>query len=458
MSRNPLNLRIAPGPSAPPLWQLLRYTHTPLQFLEQCGRQFGDAFLVQLAGYGKFVMLSSPAAVRDVFHGDGDVLHSGEGNEFLIPTVGPTSVLVLDGDPHMRQRRIQLPPLKGERMRSFFDSMQAATLEAVRAWPLDRPFGVIEWMQQITLRVICEAVLGLKAGRQRDELENQIQRLLAQSRSRYTIVLAKFLPLNFLQKIRWLPFYRQMSALDATIYSHIKARRRESAEARGENVLGDLLAASHEDGQPLADNEIRDSLMTLLLAGHDTTSIALSWALEQIVPRTDVVIRITDELRRVTGGLPPSAEQLGRLEYLDAVIRESLRVRTILPFVVRLTKRAFVADGREYPPGVLLCPSNHLVHRRADLYPNPAVFRPERFLQRKYAGHEWFPFGGGNRTCLGMAFALYEMKVVLCTLFTQVDLARPAGSRSYPVRRGVALAPHDGVNLVVKKRHDRLSP
>jgi cytochrome P450 len=258
--------------------------------------------------------------------------------------------------------------------------------------------------------------------------------------------------------MRWLPFYRTMHALNTSLYSLIGARRREPAAARGENVLADLLAAAHEDGRPLGDEEIRDALMTLILAGHDTTSIALAWALEQIVPRADVVAHISDELRQTTGGTPPCAEHLGHLEYLDAVIRESLRFRTIFPFVVRLTQKAFSAGGREYPPGVVLCPCNHLVHRRDDLYPEPYVFRPERFLGRKYAGHEWFPFGGGNRTCLGMAFALYEMKVVLGTLFTQVNLNRPAGARSRPVRRGVALAPDDGVVLVVKQRLGGLAP
>jgi cytochrome P450 len=221
-------------------------------------------------------------------------------------------------------------------------------------------------------------------------------------------------------------------------------------------VLADLLDAFHEDGQPLGDEEIRDAIMTLVLAGHDTTAIALAWALEQIVPRADVVARLGDELRQTTGGAPPSAQHLGRLEYLDAAIRESMRLRTILPFVVRLTKEAFRAGGREYPPGIVLCPCSHLVHRRPDLYPEPEAFRPERFLERKYAGHEWFPFGGGNRTCLGMAFALYEMKVVLGTLFTQVRLARPPGSRSRPVRRGVSLAPDDGVELVVAQRLEGL--
>jgi cytochrome P450 len=448
---------LAPGPKAPAVWQLLRYSHSPLPFLEECGRRYGDTFLVRWAGYGKFVMLAGPPAVQDVFRGDGHALHSGEGNEFLVPTVGPNSVLVLDEEPHGRQRRVLLPPLKGERMRSFFGAMQSATLEAARAWPVGRPLRMLEPMQQITLRTILQAVLGLAAGPERDQIEGQVQRLLAQGRSRYSLVLVKALPIRLLQRSRWLPYFRQMHALNDSLYALIRSRRK-AAPAHDEDVLADLLAATHEDGRPLGDEEIRDALVTLILAGHDTTAIALAWALEQIVPRPGVVDRITDELRATAGGALPGAEHLPRLEYLDAAIRESLRVRTIMPFVVRLTKRPFVVAGREYPPGVVLCPCNHLVHRRPDLYPEPEAFRPERFLERRYAGHEWFPFGGGNRTCLGMAFALYEMKAVLATLFSQVRLARPPGSRSAPVRRGLPLAPDDGAVMVVEGRSEDKLP
>jgi cytochrome P450 len=221
------------------------------------------------------------------------------------------------------------------------------------------------------------------------------------------------------------------------------------AAERGDSVLTDLLAATHEGGEPLSDQEVRDALLTTLFAGHDTTSIALAWAVEQIVRRPDVMDHIGDELRRVTGGGPPRADQLAQLEYLDAAIRESLRVRTILPFVVRKTKAPFTAGGRDYPPGVLLAPCNHLVHRREDIYPQPTTFRPERFLQRRFAPHEWFPFGGGGRVCLGMAFALFEMKVVLATILAQVRLSRPAGARSATIRRGISLAPDDGVRVTV---------
>jgi cytochrome P450 len=262
----------------------------------------------------------------------------------------------------------------------------------------------------------------------------------------------KVLPLRLLQQANCLSFFRRLRELDDALFELIRERTAVAPHTRPPGILSDLLAAHHADGSPLGDQEIRDAVLTLLFAGHETTSIALAWALEQIVSRSDVVERITCELRESTHGELPTAETMDSLTVLEAAIRESLRVRTILPFVVRMTKQPFTAGGREYPPGVLLCPSSHLVHGREDLYPEPERFRPERFLERKFAPHEWFPFGGGNRVCLGMAFALYEMKVVLSTLFSQVRLSRPAGSRSLPVRRGIVLAPDDDVQIVVSER------
>ncbi len=443
---------LPPGPSASPVWQLLRYSHSPLPFLEECSRRFGEPFTIRLAGYGSFVMLTAAEAIKDIFRGDPHALHSGEGNDIFAATVGANSVLVLDDEPHQRQRRILLPPLKGERMRSFFDAMRTATLQEIDAWPNDRPIRTVEPMQRITLRIILQAVLGLPTGPQRDDIERRVVRLLAFGRAPNALILMKLFPPRLLCRFRSLPYWRQLHQLNDALYAFLAERRRLPAAERGENVLADLLAACHEDGSPLTDQEIRDAVVTLLIAGHDTTAIALAWALEQVLPRGDVVARLTDELRATTGGELPEAEHLPRLEYLDATIRESLRVRTIFPFVVRKTKRPVTAGGRDYPPGVILCPCNHLVHRRPDLYPQPHKFRPERFLERKYPAHEWFPFGGGNRTCLGMAFALYEMKVVLSTLLTQVRLARPTGIRSVPVRRGIPLVPSDGTQVVVKDR------
>jgi len=201
---------------------------------------------------------------------------------------------------------------------------------------------------------------------------------------------------------------------------------------------------------------VRDALITVLIAGHGTTALALSWALAVIAGHAEVIDRVADELRRVTGGGPPDAGHLTALEYLDGAIRESLRLRPVVPFVVRKTLRPCAAGGREYPAGVVLCPCSYLVHRRDELYPDPERFRPERFLERKFGPHGWFPFGGGNRVCLGMPFALYEMKVLLATVLSQVRPSRPVGARSRARRYGIVLGPDDGGRVIVRPAASRL--
>jgi cytochrome P450 len=439
------------GPESPAWWQLVRFAGDPLGLLDACHRRFGDAFTLDIAGNGRFVMLSDPAAVRDVFRGDPEVLHSGEANALFTATVGRRSVLVLDGPPHARQRRVLVPPMKGERMRAFFDAMRRETVEAARAWPLDSPSPALPILRRITLRVILRTALGLAPGPEMDRFERKMDAFLSNGRQRYALVLMTIVPIQRLSGSRWVPLFRQLSDLDDDLFALIAARRRGDQPTSGENVLDDLLAATHEDGSPLDDREVRDALITILIAGHDSTALALAWALVEIVPRPEAVDRVTDELSRVTGGGPPEAEHLPALEYLDAAIRESLRRSPVVPFVVRKAVRPFAAGGREYPAGVVLCPCSYLVHRREDLYPDPDRFRPERFLERKFGPHEWFPFGGGNRVCLGLTFALYEMKVLLATLLSRVRLARPAGARSRARRYGLILGPDDGARMIVRR-------
>jgi cytochrome P450 len=444
---------LPPGPRAPAVWQLIQYSLWPLEWLDRCHRRYGDQFTIRQAGYGTLVLLASPDAVKDVFRGDPHVLHSGEGNEFLSTTVGKSSVLVLDDEPHDRQRRVLLPPLKGERMRAFFGAMQAATLEQIRSWPLGKAFATDDAMRQITCRVILRAVFGWEVGPRLIEVENQVHSLLAETRSRWSLVMMKLFSPERVKPSAKIAFYKKLWQLDASIHAAIADSRSQAAESRPESVLTDLLAAQYEAGTPMSDGEIRDAVVTLLIAGHETTSVALAWAIEQIAPREDVMSEIHHELHRVCGDALPQAEHMPQLEYLDAAIREALRVRTILPFVVRLTKQAFAAGGHEYPPGVLLAPCSHLVHQRPDIYPEPRKFRPERFLERKFSPAEWFPFGGGNRICLGMAFALYEMKVVLATLLATSRIAR-TGPPSAAIRRGLTLAPRDGAKMVLVARRE----
>jgi cytochrome P450 len=438
------------GPSSPTWWQLVRFAGDPFRLLDECHLQYGDAFTLHIAGNGRFVMLSDPKAVREVFQGDPDVLHSGEANSLFTATVGRHSVLVLDGAPHMRQRRVLVPPLKGERMRAFFDAMRLETLEAVRGWPTGIPFPTLPTMRRVTLRVILRTGLGLAPGPELDRFERKMERFLSHGRQRYALVLMTIAPIERLTGSQWVPLFRQLSDLDRDVFAYIAARRRGEHTPTGQNLLDDLLNAKHEDGTPLGDREVRDALITILIAGHETTALALSWALVEIAMHPEVVDRVCDELARVTGGGPPAAEHLPALQYLDGAIRESLRLRSVAPFVVRKLAEPFSVDDREYPAGVVLCPCSYLVHQREELYPAPGQFRPERFVERKFAPHEWFPFGGSNRICLGMPFALYEMKVLIATLLSQVRPTRPARARSRARRYGIVLGPDDGARIIVQ--------
>src|SRR5579883_2398707 len=267
------------GPSAPAWWQLVRFAGDPLGLLDECHRRFGDAFTLHIAGNGRFVMLSDPDIVREVFRADPDVLHSGEANSLFIATVGRNSVLVLDGAAHARQRRVVVPPLKGERMRAFFDAMRLETLDAVRAWPRGAAFPTLPTMRRITLRVILRTGLGLAPGPEMDRFEWKMERFLSNGRQRYALVLMTIIPIQRLSGSRWVPLFRLLSDLDDDLFAFIAARRKGVHTPTGQNVLDDLLAAMHEDGRPLGDREVRDALITILIAGHDTTALALSWAL-----------------------------------------------------------------------------------------------------------------------------------------------------------------------------------
>jgi cytochrome P450 len=444
----PSSPSLPPGPRESSLTQLLRYVPRPAEFLEECRGQFGDVFTLRFAGFGTFVLLARPAAVQDVFRGSPTALHSGEANAFLAVTVGPRSVLVLDEKEHARQRRVLIPPFHGERMRAHVDRMRRATEESIAAWPRGEPFALEERMREITLRSILEVVLGIDGDGEADRrLSRDFTRMLATGRVPYALVMAKLAPHRLLRHVPFLPYYRELRRIDAALRDHVRRRRAEGG-ARGD-VLADLLRARHDDGAAIDDGEIRDALMTMLVAGHDTTAVALAWILLELLERQDVLDSVRAELRRVVGDGPVRADHLPRLELLDAVIRESLRLRTVLPFVTRLLNEPFRAGGDDYPAGVHLCPCIHLVHRDPELYPEPELFRPARFLERKFGPHEWLPFGGGDRLCIGMAFAMTQMKVVIATVAGAVDLRRPAGAATHRVRRGVLIAPSDGTQAIV---------
>ncbi|MFN8152024.1 MAG: cytochrome P450 [Solirubrobacterales bacterium] len=412
---------------------------TPTHFLRSCQRRCGDYFTLMPQPGRTLVITADPAAVKAVFTGDPDLLHAGAGNISLEPLLGPSSVLLVDGDEHLRQRRLLLPPFHGERMRGYGVVMDEVAERHVAAWPRDRTFPLLPSMQAITLEVIMRAVFGFEDAERRERIGAPLRRVLDAVGTR-TRVLALAMTAGRNGPLSpWRRFAAARARADELLYEEIRSRRADPDAEQGGDVFSLLLAARDEDGRPMSDEELRDELMTLLVAGHETTATALTWAFERLTRNPRVLAELIAEQRSSGGGE-------GEEEYLDAVVKETLRLRPVVPAVVRQLQAPMEFGGWELPAGVNIAPSIFLLHRRPDLYPEPEEFRPERFLGDDPPGtYEWIPFGGGVRRCLGASFAMFEMKAVLRAALRQVRPRVVAGRRGEgTTRRAITFAPSRG--------------
>jgi cytochrome P450 len=426
---------LPPGPRLPAALQALRYARDPLNFLTNLQRRHGDIFTLRFPYFGRLVYVTTPELVKAVFTGPPDRFHAGEANATVLePALGPNSVLTLDDDPHMRQRKLLLPPFHGERIDAYGSLMREITLREMESWPVGEPFALRPHTQRITLAVIMRAVFGVH---DEDRLV-RFQRLIEEFSRRVNSVIAlPFLRRNLGRFSPWSRFLRAREAMDAFIYEEIALRRAEVEAASGEHddVLSLLLAARHDDGSPMSDEELRDELVTVLGAGHETTATALAWAMERLLRNP----RVLDRLRQSIAA--------GEDEYLDATIKETLRARPVIVDVARkLTAPATIA-GYELPAGTYVLPAIAALHYREDLFPEPDRFQPERFLDGKAETYAWIPFGGGVRRCIGAAFAEYEMRVVLRTILERAELSAPDPDPEAVKVRNITLAPGRGARV-----------
>jgi len=447
-------MSLPPGPSLPGVLQTVAYAIRPLEVLEACARRYGDAFTLRLFGQGAFVYVSSPADIRAIFTADPAVLHGGEANQMLAPFVGAASILLLDEAAHLRQRRMMLPPFHGERMQAYAQVMRAVTDQSLDVWPIDRPFALHPLMQDITLEVILRTVYGLDDAAERERFGALLTQLLDSVSAPWRMIPA-FYRVDLFKLMPFARSTRLKQETDAALFAEIARRRALPPDPTRADILSLLLQARGEDGDGLADAELRDELVTLLVAGHETTATALAWAFERILAEPRVQARVEAELEAVAGTGPIEPAHLPRLEYLDATIKETLRLRPIIPITARLTAQPFTLAGHELPVGTYVIPAIALTHRRADLYERPGRFEPERFLGKKPDPYEWMPFGGGDRRCLGMAFALYEMKIVLATVFLRARLRLASRAPVVAVRRHITIAPSGGTQVVMEGRAAR---
>jgi cytochrome P450 len=403
--------------------------------LSQCQRRYGDTFRLDIAYEGTWIFLTDPEDVKRVFTGDPNLLHAGEANRILLPVLGEHSVLLLDESAHLEQRKLMLPLFHGERMRRYVDLMSDIAAAEIERWPRGEPYALRPRMQAVTLEIILRAVFGVTDAQRLEPLRAQLRHLLDMVTDPKRVLFVLALGPDRIR--RFPPFRREMERVDREIYAEISARRGDEDLAEREDILSLLLQAEHEDGSPMSDRELRDELVTLLVAGHETTATALAWAVERLARHPDKLDRLTAEVHD------------GSEDYLKAVVAETLRLRPVISLVNRTLKAPMSFGGYDLPAGVKVAPCIYLVHRRPDIYPEPERFLPERFLDEAPGTYTWIPFGGGVRRCLGGAFAQLEMEVVLRELVSRAGV-RPARDEPEPVlRRAITETPRHDAEVVV---------
>ena len=425
---------LPPGPRLPKSIQTLGFWTRWVPLMEHCRARYGRRFTVRLLSMPPFVHVADPDEAKEVFTAPPEVLHPGEGARILEPVVGRNSVILLDERAHLSQRKLMLPAFHGEKMQRLSGLMAEVTEREVARWPRGAAAAVHPRLQALTLEIILRAVFGLDPGARLDALRDRLTGILEVGTSP-----ASMLP--FLRRGRhWRWFERERAETDALLFELIDERR--GGNSGRDDVLSLLLAARHEDGSPMSDQELRDELMTLLVAGHETTASELAWAFERLARTPAVLDRLTREIDAGDGDA-----------YLTATVQETLRRRPVLPNAApRLVIQPVTIGGVTYPPGICLAANAYLIHHDPAIYPEPYAFRPERFLDEPPGTYTWIPFGGGRRRCLGASFALQEMKIVLRTVLARSEVAPAAGATERTRRRSITLSPRAGAVTVLRER------
>jgi len=428
---------LPPGPPLPMAVQTAIWSRQARRLLYACQDRYGDMFTIRVAYEGTWVMLADPEAIKQVFTGDPRIFHAGEGNEILAPLLGRNSLLVLDEKRHMSQRKLLLPPFHGERMQGYGQIMGEIAEREIGGWPTGTPHALRPRMQALTLEIILRTVFGVgeaEAGKLADLREALRDFLDMTTNPRFLAPLLLVGP----KRVRGISaFRRRIDRVDELIYREIAERRRAEDVGARDDVLSLMIGATHEDGSPMSDEEMRDELLTLLVAGHETTATSLAWAVERLARSPEKLERLRAELLE------------GREEYLTATIQETLRLRPVISIVLRKLTEPVEIGGYELPAGVSVAPCVYLAHRNPEVYPEPERFLPERFLESSPGTYTWIPFGGGVRRCLGASFAQFEMAVVLRELVKRHQI-RPASPKPERIfRRAITETPRHNARVVL---------
>lgn len=430
----------------------------PIEMMNLWSKYYGSAYRLQLMQMSLNIF-SDPEAIRTIFAAKSDEMHAGETNIILRALVGEESVLLLDGAPHLRRRKLLMPSFQGERMRFYGATMAQITRDAITGFVPGEVVSLHTYTQEITLQVILRTVFGVDEGAELDELSQRLKRMLSDAEYRVAFMVLIYLATRpeLESRLPWRFLLRQRERADELLYQIIAARRRDPNAKQRKDVLAALMLARDERGEALSDRELRDELITALAAGHETTATALAWAVERVLADASIYSALRDEIAGA-GGPDASPEKLASLPYLDATIKEVLRLRPIIPVVGRMLKKPTNVGGYDLPAGTAVGACIFLAHRNPDIYPAPEEFKPERFLNMAVDPVHWLPFGGGIRRCIGAQFATYEMKIVLGTLLANCDLSLAQRPPVRTVRRAITFFPEHGTRIRILSNRLRNAP
>jgi unspecific monooxygenase len=435
---------LPPSPSLSPFRQLIKWILDPVQFMEQEAALWGDAFTFVLSRNRPLVFTSNPADIQRIFQNDA-AFGLGKSNDLLRPLVGDFSLLLMEGKRHRRERKLLMPPFHGERMKSYGTLILDVARQGLQAVPQRQTVKMRSLMQSVTLDVMMQVVFGVQDQARSHQIKPLLIEMLAIGASplKSSAIFLQFLQQDLGAWSPWGKFLRSRHILYDLLQAEIEERR-HNADPERTDILTLMLAIRDEAGNPMSDAEIKDELVTLLFAGHETSATVLAWGSFWLAKRPEMSDRIRQEMREL--GDHPDPAAITRLPYLSAFCDEVLRMYPVVPITFpRRTLEEFAIADYTLPPDTSFAPCIYLLHRRPDLYPNPHIFQPERFCDRTYGPHEYIPFGGGARRCLGYALALYEIKLILALLATEHQLDLVDRDPPRIARRGLTLAPHNGV-------------
>jgi cytochrome P450 len=450
-------MQLPPKLNVPVFFQRLTWVVDPVRYMETAARQYPDIFQAEIIGFGNnLVFVNHPEGIKQILTSDRNTLFaSGKENQILKPLLGSYSITLLEGEQHKKRRKLLLPPFHGERMQAYGNLICNLTDKIFTQLPFNQPFMARNITQDIALQVILEAVYGLQAGERSQQIKKLLTNVAELFRSPLT---SAFLLFSSWQKDlgAWSPwgyFLRQQQKLDRLIFQEIAERRAKNYQD-GQDILSLLMSARDEQRQAMTDEELRDELMTLMLAGYETTASAIAWGLYWIHRCPEVRTKLLAELDSL--GESPEPMAIAKLPYLNAVCQETLRISPVAMLTFpRIVQEPIEILGYHLEPGKVLVGCLYLVHQREDIYPEHKQFKPERFLEKSYSPYEFVPFGGGARRCIGDALAQFELKLTLATILSKYELDLASQKPEKPKRRGVTLTPAGGIKIVIKGKRDR---